>query len=95
MTVKMTQKQLAALSVTLARYGLVVKPAPKPRKARNDYLARIKAWKPETAAGRACKAGMLRYAALPPMRGAYDFRYGPLPQTNDPAQIAAYYASLA
>ena len=70
----LTKEQIAEMCALLAPHGLVVKPAPKPRRTAMDRLDRIRAWKPETAAGRACKSNMLWLARLGPIEGVKDYR---------------------
>lgn len=63
---QLTAKQIDQLKALLAPLGLNVTKARKPRTL--DQLARVKAWRPETAAGRACKSSMLYWASLPPIK---------------------------
>lgn len=91
MTTQLTKSQIQALKVELAQYGLEIRPAPKPR--IKSHLSAIRAWKPETAAGRACKSAMLKYASLPPIVGVTShFKLtGQACRSNHPAKIAEFY----
>lgn len=60
MTTQLSKATLEALKVELARYGLVVRPAPKSRKATS-----IEAWKPKTSDGKRTRKKMLFWAAHP------------------------------
>lgn len=60
----MTHKaQIDAINAELAKIGYKAVKITKPRSS----LARIKVWKPETAAGKKCKSAMLYWASLPPI----------------------------
>jgi hypothetical protein len=60
-------KQMAELKALLASVGLDVKRKPKPKD-------RAAAWKPQTAAGRACKSAMLYWASFPPIEGIKSYQ---------------------
>jgi hypothetical protein len=89
----MNAKQIAEINALIAPFGLQVKRMPK---KSSSYLATIRAWKPETPAGRKCKSSLIKWSAVPPMQGARNWRelksVGYMP--NDPHVIAAYYADL-
>lgn len=73
MTKQLTKEQISALKVFLADYGVnvsVKKPSKKALAVAHDAekMARIQAieaWKPETTAGKQCKANMLRWLNAP------------------------------
>lgn len=70
MTEQLSKAELDRLKADLARYGLtVVKAKVKSTKAYTN----IKAWKPETQAGRKCKSNMLMYQKLGPVVGIKDY----------------------
>jgi hypothetical protein len=72
MTVQLTKAQIDAIKVELAKVGLSVTVA---RKAtRRSDLSRLRAWKPETPAGRKCKSSLLKWAAIPQVQGARDYK---------------------
>lgn len=107
MTIQLSQEQIQALRVELRQYGLNVLPLPKSRggapkaketapvKPRNaSRIAEVRAWKPETAAGRACKSNMLKWLQAPKPVGVTSHESGACyPYRNhNAAKIAAWYA---
>jgi hypothetical protein len=85
MTKQLTPAQIKELRVFLADYGLEVKAKPK------KGLASLRAWKPETPAGRKCKSSMLRWAALPPIKGATLVYKGVLPTFKWPSDANRFF----
>jgi sugar phosphate isomerase/epimerase len=57
MTVQLSKKQIEALKVELAQYGLKITVA-------RSAGASLNSWKPETPAGRKCKSSMIKWARL-------------------------------
>jgi hypothetical protein len=85
MTRHLTQSQIKQLRVLLADYGLDVKAKPK------KGLASIKAWKPQTQAGKRCKTRMLMFSSLPPIKGASLIYKGVLPTFKWPSDANAFF----
>lgn len=55
----LTKEQIEALQTKLSAYGLKVT-AVRQTAAPDTYEARLRAWKPETPAGRSCRTGALK-----------------------------------
>ena len=59
-------------------------------------IAKLKSWqswKPQTPAGRKCKANWAMYERLGDFQGIKQWYYGPWCPSNHPTDIAAYYES--
>jgi hypothetical protein len=84
MTKQLTPAQIKQLRVFLADYGLNVTKKAKPRGS-------IKDWKPETQAGRRCKAAMLYWASLPPIKGPTLIYKGVLPTFKWPSDANRFF----
>jgi hypothetical protein len=69
MSIQLSKKQIEALKVELAQYGLKITVARSTSKSVS-----LRSWKPETAGGRACKAAMLKWAKLPPIVGVSSYK---------------------
>jgi hypothetical protein len=85
MTKQLTQAQINQLRVFLADYGLEVKAKPK------KGLSSIRAWKPQTQAGKRCKTRMLMFASLPEPKGATLIYRGVLPTFKWPSDANRFF----
>jgi hypothetical protein len=65
MTKQLTPAQIKQLRVFLADYGLNV---------TVNRVNSAQSWKPKTPAGRKCKARMLMWAGLPPIKGVSNYQ---------------------